>query len=93
MKNINVPEDALPRSRCKGENREMWENNDHTNTDASHIATRVNLGQNVSSLRKLHHESTTLLFRCVAIHVQCCGSSKDLEGRATFECVAAILHL
>jgi len=90
---MNIPKDALPRSRCKGENSELWENNDGENTDASHAATKVNLGWNVSTLRKLHHESTIFRFRCVEIRVQCCDSSKDLEERTTIECLAAILRL
>jgi len=90
---MNVPKDALPGSRCKDEDRELWENNHGANTDASHAATRVNLGWNISTLGKFHHESTTFRFRCVEICVQCCGSSKDLEERATFECFSAILRL
>jgi len=65
----------------------------NANTDASHVATRVNLGQNVSSLRKFHHESTILRFRRVEIRAQCCGSSKDLEERATFGYFDATLRL
>ena len=74
-----VPENALPCSRWKGENDELWGNNDSTGTDASHVATRVNLDQIVSTLRKIHRESTMLRFRCVEIRAQCCDSSKGLE--------------
>ena len=62
-------------------------------TDVSHVATRVSSGQNVSTLRKFHHGSTISRFRCVEIHVQCCGSSRGLEERATFVYFVAILHL
>ena len=41
---MNVPNDALPCSRCKGESHELRGNNDSADTDASHVATRVNLG-------------------------------------------------
>ena len=40
---MNVPENALPRSRCNDKYYELWENNDSANTDASHVAIRVNL--------------------------------------------------
>ena len=67
--------------------------NDSAGTDASHVTTRGNLGQNVSTLRKFRHGSTMLRIRCVEIRVRCYDSSKDLEERATFECFPAILHL
>jgi len=40
---MNVPENALPCSRCNDKYHELWENNDSANTDASHVAIRVNL--------------------------------------------------
>jgi len=63
------------------------------NTHVSHLAIRANLAQNISTLRKFHHKSTMLRFRCVEIHGRYCDSSRDLGERAIFAYFVAIRHL
>ena len=63
------------------------------NTHVSHVAIRANLPRKISTLRKFHHESTMLQFRCVEIHGRYCDSSTDLGERAIFACFVAIRHL
>ena len=63
------------------------------NTHASHVAITANLAQMISTLRRFHHESTMLRFRCVEIHGRYGDSSTDLGERAIFAYFVAIRHL
>ena len=93
MKRLLYQRILFPAPAAKVKTMSCGGKNDSAGTDASHVTTRGNLGQNVSTLRKFGHESTMLRIRCVEIRVRCYDSSKDLEERSTFECFPAILHL